>query len=105
MPRQWRGMRCAADFFPVADRGGTADQPVPALDVSGSGIRTAEARTYADVNRNRTLQAAAALSYYFVMSLLPAALAAAEVPGNIVLPAESTLTFKLLKPVEVKVSS
>ncbi len=41
-------------------------------NVTFSGIRTAFVRTYGDVNRNRTLQAAAALSYYFVMSLFPA---------------------------------
>ncbi len=36
------------------------------------GIRQALARTYDDVNRNHPLQAAAALSYYFVLSLFPA---------------------------------
>jgi membrane protein len=35
-------------------------------------IRSALVRTYADVNRNHTLQMAAALSYYFVLSLFPA---------------------------------
>lgn len=35
-------------------------------------LRTALIRTYEDVDRNHTLQAAAALSYYFVMSLFPA---------------------------------
>ena len=37
-----------------------------------SNLRSALARTYSDVNRNHTLQMAAALSYYFVMSLFPA---------------------------------
>src|ERR671935_906503 len=36
------------------------------------GIRRALIQTYDDVNRNHTLQMAAALSYYFVMSLFPA---------------------------------
>ena len=35
-------------------------------------LRSALIRTYADVERNHTLQMAAALSYYFVMSLFPA---------------------------------
>jgi|SRR5579871_703124 len=35
-------------------------------------LKTAFVRTYDDVNRNHTLQVAAALSYYFVMSLFPA---------------------------------
>src|SRR6516225_10090597 len=35
-------------------------------------LRTAFSRTYEDVNRNHSLQVAAALSYYFVMSLFPA---------------------------------
>jgi len=35
-------------------------------------LRSALLRTYADVERNHTLQMAAALSYYFVMSLFPA---------------------------------
>ena len=35
-------------------------------------LRSALVRTYADVERNHTLQMAAALSYYFVMSLFPA---------------------------------
>ena len=35
-------------------------------------FRSALVRTYADVERNHTLQMAAALSYYFVMSLFPA---------------------------------
>jgi len=35
-------------------------------------IKTALTRTYADVLRNHTLQMAAALSYYFVLSLFPA---------------------------------
>src|SRR5579872_2995151 len=34
-------------------------------------IKTALTRTYADVLRNHTLQMAAALSYYFVLSLFP----------------------------------
>jgi membrane protein len=34
-------------------------------------VKTALARTYADVLRNHTLQMAAALSYYFVLSLFP----------------------------------
>jgi len=36
-----------------------------------SSIKTALTRTYADVLRNHTLQMAAALSYYFVLSLFP----------------------------------
>jgi len=36
------------------------------------GINNALARTYADVIRNHTMQMAAALSYYFVLSLFPA---------------------------------
>src|ERR1043166_8270600 len=35
-------------------------------------IKTALTRTYADVLRNHTLQMAAALSYFFVLSLFPA---------------------------------
>jgi membrane protein len=35
-------------------------------------IKSALVRTYADVERNRTLQMGAALSYYFVMALFPA---------------------------------
>lgn len=35
-------------------------------------VKTALARTYADVSRNHTMQMAAALSYYFVLSLFPA---------------------------------
>jgi membrane protein len=35
-------------------------------------LKSALARTYDDLNRNHTLQMAAALSYYFVMSLFPA---------------------------------
>jgi membrane protein len=35
-------------------------------------LKSALVRTYADVQRNHTLQMAAALSYYFVMSLFPA---------------------------------
>jgi membrane protein len=35
-------------------------------------LKAAFVRTYEDVNDNRTLQVAAALSYYFVMSLFPA---------------------------------
>lgn len=35
-------------------------------------LKTALVRTYDDVDRNHTLQVAAALSYYFVMSLFPA---------------------------------
>jgi membrane protein len=40
--------------------------------VRGIDIRNALARTYTDVLRNHTMQMAAALSYYFVMSLFPA---------------------------------
>ena len=35
-------------------------------------LKTAFVPTYDDVNRNHTLQVAAALSYYFVMSQFPA---------------------------------
>src|ERR1700746_3431551 len=35
-------------------------------------LKAAVVRTYEDVDRNHTLQVAAALSYYFVMSLFPA---------------------------------
>src|SRR5215831_14631970 len=35
-------------------------------------LKAAVVRTYEDVNRNHMLQLAAALSYYFVMSLFPA---------------------------------
>ena len=35
-------------------------------------VKSAVMRTYADVERNRTLQMGAALSYYFVMALFPA---------------------------------
>ena len=35
-------------------------------------LRSALVRTYDDVQRNHTLQMAAALSYYFVMALFPA---------------------------------
>src|SRR5438270_844206 len=35
------------------------------------GLRSALFRTYDDINKNHTLQMAAALSYYFVMSLFP----------------------------------
>jgi len=37
-----------------------------------AGIKTAIVRTYDDVNRNHTMQMAAALSYYSVLSLFPA---------------------------------
>jgi membrane protein len=37
-----------------------------------AGIRSALSRTYADIVQNHTLQMAAALSYYFVLSLFPA---------------------------------
>jgi membrane protein len=40
--------------------------------VRGIDIKKALARTYTDVLRNHTMQMAAALSYYFVMSLFPA---------------------------------
>jgi membrane protein len=40
--------------------------------VSLSGIKSALIRTYRDVDRNHTMQMAAALSYYFVLSLFPA---------------------------------
>jgi membrane protein len=36
-----------------------------------AGIRSALSRTYADIVQNHTLQMAAALSYYFVLSLFP----------------------------------
>lgn len=36
------------------------------------GLRTGLVRTYSDIGRNHTLQMAAALSYYFVLSLFPA---------------------------------
>jgi membrane protein len=35
-------------------------------------LKGALGRTYTDVQRNRTMQMAAALSYYFVLSLFPA---------------------------------
>ena len=35
-------------------------------------VKSALVRTYVDVERNHTLQMAAALSYYFVMALFPA---------------------------------
>jgi membrane protein len=40
--------------------------------VTAERIKNALAQTYADVDRNHTLQMAAALSYYFVLSLFPA---------------------------------
>jgi len=40
--------------------------------VKRGGLKDALLRTYADVGRNHTLQMAAALSYYFVLSLFPA---------------------------------
>src|SRR6266404_4116895 len=40
--------------------------------VSLATIKTALLRTYGDVLRNHTMQMAAALSYYFVLSLFPA---------------------------------
>jgi len=40
--------------------------------VKSEGIKNALTRTYADVIRNHTTQMAAALSYYFVLSLFPA---------------------------------
>src|SRR5437763_16996611 len=40
--------------------------------MSFSGLRMALARTYSDIGRNHTLQMAAALAYYFVLSLFPA---------------------------------
>ncbi len=36
------------------------------------GLRHALWRTFKDIDRNHTLQMAAALSYYFVLSLFPA---------------------------------
>jgi membrane protein len=47
-------------------RNGIKDEPM-ALP-----LKTALIRTYADVQRNHTLQMAAALAYYFVLSLFPA---------------------------------
>jgi membrane protein len=40
--------------------------------VTAERIKSAIAHTYADVDRNHTLQMAAALAYYFVLSLFPA---------------------------------
>lgn len=37
-----------------------------------AGLKTALGRTYTDITKNHTLQMAAALSYYFVLSLFPA---------------------------------
>jgi membrane protein len=42
------------------------------MEVTPRDLRSALARTYRDVNTNHTLQMAAALSYYFVLSLFPA---------------------------------
>jgi membrane protein len=42
------------------------------MNVKPAQLRDAITRTYADVLRNRTMQMAAALSYYFVLSLFPA---------------------------------
>src|SRR5438094_1816573 len=42
------------------------------LVVRLEGIKNALSRTYGDVVRNHTTQMAAALSYYFVLSLFPA---------------------------------
>ncbi|HET7441916.1 MAG TPA: YihY/virulence factor BrkB family protein [Terriglobales bacterium] len=49
-------------------------------------IRNALGRTYADVVRNHTLQMAAALSYYFVLSLFPALIFLSAVVAYLPLP-------------------
>jgi uncharacterized BrkB/YihY/UPF0761 family membrane protein len=40
--------------------------------LNAAAVKTALVRTYRDVQRNHTLQMAAALSYYFVLSFFPA---------------------------------
>jgi membrane protein len=49
-------------------------------------IRDALARTYDDVDRNHTLQMAAALSYYFVLSVFPALILLSAVVAYLPLP-------------------
>src|SRR3989441_7064279 len=48
------------------------DVPMDRGFVRPAGIRLGLVRTYADLERNHTLQIAAALAYYFVLSLFPA---------------------------------
>src|SRR2546427_9423428 len=48
------------------------DVPMDRGFVRPAGIRLGLVRTYADLERNHTMQMAAALSYYFVLSLFPA---------------------------------
>src|SRR6266851_9567593 len=48
------------------------DVPMHRGFVRPAGIRLGLVRTYADLERNHTMQMAAALSYYFVLSLFPA---------------------------------
>src|SRR5213595_3203183 len=49
-------------------------------------IKTALMRTYGDVLRNHTLQMAAALSYYFVLSLFPALIFMSAVVASLPVP-------------------
>jgi len=56
------------------------------LDVTLNDLKSALARTYSDVNGTHTLQMAAALSYYFVMSLFPALIFLSAVVAYLPLP-------------------
>jgi hypothetical protein len=57
------------------ERGTASKRPVKSIRV-----KNALARTYAEVLRNHTLQMAAALSYYFVLSLSPSLIFLSAVP-------------------------
>ena len=67
-------LRFACDLHIAGDRpveGSHPRQRDSGTDVTWGRMKSALVQTYADVDRNHTLQMAAALSYYFVMSLFP----------------------------------
>jgi membrane protein len=59
-------------------------------------VRTALGRTYHDVQRNHTMQMAAALSYYFVLSLFPALIFMSAVVAYLPVPDLFNQTLGLL---------
>jgi membrane protein len=61
-------------------------------------VRDALFRTYEDVDRNHTLQMAAALSYYFVLSLFPALIFLSAAIAYLPIPDLSHQTLALLAP-------
>jgi membrane protein len=61
-----------------------------------AGVRGALSRTYADVVHNHTLQMAAALSYYFVLSLFPALILLSAVVAYLPVPDLFNQTLALM---------